>query len=87
MLKYIAEFIGTFILLSVIIASGDPLAIGLALAVACWFGTKISGGHFNPVVTGVMLMNKKLEPMHTLPYFLAKAAGGLLALQIYKQSF
>ena len=85
--KYLVEFLGTLFLMYIILAVRNPLAIGSALAIAIILGGHVSGGHFNPVVTGVMLMNKKLEPIHTLPYFLAQAAGGLLALQIYKQSF
>ena len=47
-LQYITEFIDTFIFLSVIIITGNPLAIGLTLAGMIWFGNKVSGGHFNP---------------------------------------
>ena len=46
--KLLVEFIGTFVFLSVILSTGDAFAIGLALAVAIFFGGKVSGGHFNP---------------------------------------
>ena len=85
--QYLVEFVGTLFLVYVILAVGQPIAIGAALAIAAVLGGKISGGHFNPVVTGVMLMNKKLEPKHTIPYLLAQGSGGLLALEIYKKSF
>ncbi len=84
MLKYIAEFIGTFILLSVIIASGDPLAIGLALAVACWFGTKISGGHFNPAVTVVKYIQNSVNMSDALFYVVAQVLGGVAAMYFLK---
>ena len=41
--KFVVEFLGTMFFLYVILASGNPLAIGLALAVAIMVGGKISG--------------------------------------------
>lgn len=78
------EFIGTCFFLYVILATGSPLAIGAALALAIYLGGSISGGNFNPAVTIMMIAAKK-QPIETaLPYIVAQVAGGLVALALYK---
>ena len=62
MIKYIVEFIGTFIFLSVILNTGEAIPIGIALAAVIFFGGKISGGHFNPAVSVAMTMAGKIAP-------------------------
>ena len=52
--KYLVEFLGTLFFLYVIIATGNALAIGAALAIAIMLGGPISGGNFNPAVTIMM---------------------------------
>lgn len=85
MRKYLVEFVGTFFFLYVIIATGNPLAIGGALALAAYLGGKISGGNFNPAVTIMMAAAKKMPTADVVPYIIAQIAGGLLALELYKR--
>lgn len=80
MFKFVTEFIGTFIFLSVILTTGEAIPIGLALAVAIYFGGKVSGGHFNPAVSTMMLMNGKLTLERFAGYVIAQLLGGLVAL-------
>ena len=84
MLDFFVEFIGTFVFLSVIIITGDPLAIGLTLASMAWFAGKISGGHFNPAVSIMMFMNNKINLQKLIFYILVQILGGLAALMLYK---
>jgi len=82
--KYVVEFLGTLFFLYVILATGQALAIGLALTVAIMVGGKISGGNFNPAVSVMMAAAGKLS-MKDLPiYLVAQVAGGLAALELYK---
>ena len=60
MIKYLVEFIGTFMFLSVILSQGQALPIVIALAAAIFFGGSISGGHFNPAVSFMMHVNNTL---------------------------
>jgi aquaporin Z len=83
--KFVVEFLGTLFFLYVIIATGNPLAIGLALAVAIMVGGKISGGNFNPAVSVMMVAAGKLPRKDLLPYVVAQIAGGLTALELYKK--
>ena len=85
MQKYVVEFLGTLFFLYVIIATGNPLAIGLALTVAIMAGGKISGGHYNPAVSVMMAAAGKLPMKNLLPYILAQVAGGLAALELHKR--
>lgn len=83
--KYLVEFVGTLFLIYVILATGNALAIGAALAITLIVGSKISGGHFNPAVTVAMAAAGKKQTNEVLPYILAQTAGGLVALEFYKQ--
>ena len=85
MQKYIFEFLGALFFVYVILATGNPLAIGGALAAAIYLGGKISGGNFNPAVTLMMAAAKKMPTADVMPYIIAQVAGGLLALELYKR--
>ena len=83
--KYLVEFLGTLFFLYVILATGQPLAIGAALAVAIMVGGPISGGMFNPAVSVMMVAAGKMKSAELIPYILAQVAGGLVALELYKR--
>ena len=83
--KYLVEFFGTLFFLYVILATGNYLAIGAALAVAILVGGKISGGNFNPAVSVMMFANGKLKQNDLLGYVVAQVAGGLAALELFKR--
>ena len=59
--KLLAEFLGTMFFLYVILATGDAVAIGLALMAAIFILGKKSGGHFNPAVSVMMAVAGKLS--------------------------
>jgi len=83
--KYLVEFVGTLLLLYVILVTGNAFAIGAALAIEIIVGSKTSGGHFNPAVTITMAAAGKKSLNEVLPYILSQIAGGLVALELYKQ--
>jgi len=82
--KFIAEFLGTLSLVFVILATGQPIAIGLALALIIMVIGGISGGHVNPAVSFAMYLMGKLSQEDLMPYIIAQVAGGLVALQLHK---
>ena len=84
MIKYLVEFIGTFVFLSVILSQGQALPIVIALAAAIFFGGSISGGHFNPAVSFMMHVNNTLPLEDFLFYVVSQLAGGFIALMFFK---
>ena len=85
MYNYLAEFTGTLFFIYVILATGNPIAIGAALALAILLTANLSGGHINPAVTIVMASLGKISTNDIIPYVLAQVFGGLVALEIYKK--
>ena len=91
MLKYVAEFIGTFVFLSVILnaVSKDaspavaPIAIGIALITAIQLGGGISGGHFNPAVSAMFAIKGDLHVDDFAPYVGAQLLGAVAAKYFY----
>lgn len=83
--KLLAEFLGTMFFLYVILATGDAVAIGLALTVAIMVIGVHSGGHFNPAVSVMLAMAGKHSMKELAPYVVAQVLGGLAALELYKR--
>jgi glycerol uptake facilitator-like aquaporin len=86
LLEFFTEFIGTFIFLTVILMSGDPLAIGITLASVIYFGGKVSGGNFNPAVSYMMLLSKKIDVSKFIVYIIAQLLGASAAFLFYSYS-
>jgi glycerol uptake facilitator-like aquaporin len=81
----LVEFLGTFIFLSVIVATGNPWAIGATLAVLAFLAGSISGGHFNPAVTIMTLYNRGIATDSAVGYIVAQIVAGLLAVTVYNK--
>ncbi len=99
MKKFIAEAIGTFIFLGVIIVSvaGKSLTesdkaetwikIGLALSVAILLVGGISGANLNPCVSIMFYLHKDLTFEELMIYILAQVIGAVLAYMMYKMMY
>lgn len=79
--KLIAEMLGAFTLIGVILSVGQAIPIAIALAAAIYLLGKPSGGHFNPAVSFVMLLKGKITLIEFVMYVVAQLAGGYLALK------
>jgi aquaporin Z len=84
MTKYLVEFLGTMLLVFVIFATGNWLAIGAALALAVYLGGAISGGAFNPAVAISLYSAGKLAKSDVVPYIIVQILGGLAGFYAYK---
>ena len=82
--KYFAEFLGTFMLVFIIFATNNYLAIAFILALGILLLGPTSGAMFNPAVSTAMYFAGKLPGIDFLPYIICQIAGALVALQIYK---
>jgi len=88
------EVVGTFFFLSVILsvvadgatnpvsAALGPIAIAVGLLAAIYFGGKISGGHYNPAVSVMMLVKGNIDSVTAISYIIAQIIGGLSALLV-----
>ena len=83
--QYLAEFFGTCFFVFIILATGNPIAIGASLALVVLLTKDISGGNINPAVSVVMASIGKLPMADLVPYILAQVFGALVALEIYKR--
>jgi aquaporin Z len=85
MQELLIEYVGTVFFLYVIIATGSPLAIGAALALAAYIGGPISGGNYNPAVTILMTLAGKQRPSLLIPYVIVQILAALTVLEMYKR--
>lgn len=84
--KLIVEFLGTFFFLAIILSQGKPIPIVVGLLASIYFGGDISGGHFNPAVTTMLVTLKKISVSDAVPYVIAQVAGGVAAGQWSKKT-
>ena len=80
MKKYITEIIGTFFLVLIIGLTGNPIAIGLGLAVLVYMGAHISGAHYNPAVTLAMYINDQIDIKESGKYVASQLIGSVIAV-------
>lgn len=84
MIKYIVEFLGTFLFLSVFVSTGQPILIALALLVCMLLGNSVSGAHFNPAVSLMFFAKGALTPIDAAMYIAVQFLGGLAALVVFR---
>jgi aquaporin Z len=88
--RYLAELVGTFVLVfggcgSAVLAGdkigflGVSLAFGLSLLAMVYAIGPISGCHINPAVTVGLLLSKKLDARYAAGYVAAQMVGAILA--------
>ena len=85
MYKFLVEFFGSLVFVYIVLATGNPLAIGAGLALCLLFTGGISNGGLNPTVAIVMASAGKIDTKDLIPYCLSQIFGGLTALEIYKR--
>lgn len=78
------EFLGTTLLLSAVAFTGSPLMIVAALSIAIALGGKVSGGHFNPAITAMMLVDGKIGQTKALLYMAAQLMAAVLVALVSK---
>jgi aquaporin Z len=81
--KLLAEFLGTFFFLAVILATGEAIPIAIALGAAIFMTAKVSGGNLNPAVSTMLFAKGDLDAATYIGYIVAQVLGGLAALLFY----
>jgi aquaporin Z len=90
--KYLAELLGTFVLvflgsMSIVSATAMnapilvvvPLGFGLGLLAAIFAVGHVSGGHFNPAVTLGALLDGRIDAIDAAGYVVAQVVGAIAA--------
>lgn len=101
--KLLAEFIGTSFLLMVIVGSGimgeslssdqglillaNSLATGAGLIALIWIFEPISGAHFNPAVSLLMLLNRKINLKEFSLFSISQIIGGIIGVLLANLMF
>lgn len=83
-LALLAEFLGTFLLLISILATGNALIIGLTLSLIIFLIGGLSGAHVNPAVSFAMLLNGSLSMVELAAYAVVQLAGGAAAVYVFR---
>ena len=90
MKKYLAELLGTFVLVfmgtgSAVVAGkyigflGISLAFGISVLVMVYAIGQISGCHINPAITIAMLVNRKISAKDAVIYIIVQCIGAIIA--------
>ena len=90
MSRYLAEFVGTFVLVfagcGAAVLAGDKigflgvsLAFGLALLAMAYTVGHVSGCHINPAVTLGLFITRKMERRYLFGYWAAQVLGAIVA--------
>lgn len=99
--KYLAEIIGTFILVfagtgaivindvshGAITHAGIALTFGLVVMAMIYALGETSGAHLNPAVTLGFLLSRRIRGQHVLFYILSQLTGAILASLLLKVLF
>lgn len=79
----VAEFIGTFLLASVVLAAqGQPLFVFFGLVTIVLAIGTVSGAYVNPALTIGALATKRISLARAASYIVAQSLGALLALVV-----
>lgn len=98
MRKLVAEFIGTFMLVSAVCGAGAmgmisgsylhvAMAVGITVMAMAFAVGHVSGGHFNPAVTCGLIAAGRHPMSDLIPYIIAQALGGAVAALIFSLIF
>jgi len=83
-LPLIAEFLGTFLLVMAVLATGNALVIGGTLGLVVLLLGGVSGAHVNPAVSVAMLLKGSISTMEFVTFTVSQGAGAAAAWYAYQ---
>lgn len=85
-LQAFTEFLGTFLLVAVVLTKGRALAIGIMLIAIIYFGTNYSKCSYNPAVSAGLFGRGDINGKELTVYIIAEILGGIAAWHWYNLS-
>ena len=85
MYQYLAEFLGSAVFVYIVLATGNPLAIGATFALLLLVSSAAGTVTINPTVTIALASAGKIPAESLVPYCISQIMGGLVGLEIYKR--
>jgi glycerol uptake facilitator-like aquaporin len=85
MYSYFTEFLGTLIFTYVILATGNPLAIGATYALIKLMTLNLTPGYMNPAITIALASAGVIASNEVIFYCLVQVFGALVALEVYRR--
>lgn len=83
--NYITEFLGTFLLvLVVLLSNSNPLVVGGTLSAILYFSRGRSGGDVNPAISMVKFLGGNLDGRDFVAYTASQIGGAITCLYIFK---
>lgn len=82
-MEYVAEFVGTFVFVSVILFTGNPVAIAVTLLAMIYFTSIASKGSVNPAVSLSLFMKGDLSGKQLGLYIISELAGAAVAAVVF----
>jgi aquaporin Z len=80
------EAIGVFFL-TIVIATGNPWAIGFMFAALMYIGFHVSGSHYNPAVSVAAFINNDIKRDECLKYIAAQIVGAFFGTYVAMMYF
>ena len=82
--KFITEFIGTLLLVFILLTTKSPIAVGTTFTLLLLLSRGSSKGYFNPAITIVLSSMEMMPKTDVLPYCLSQILGGMVGVQLFK---
>ena len=82
-LPLLSEYLGTFLLVFVIMVTTNPFIIGLTVTVIVILISKYSGGMINPAVSYVMYLQSKISLKEFLSFIAIQMIAALSSYGVY----
>jgi len=82
-LPLLSEYLGTFLLVFVVMITTNPLIIGLTVTVILFLISKYGGGMINPALTYSMYLQSKITQNELLSFIAIQAIAVLSSYGVY----
>jgi glycerol uptake facilitator-like aquaporin len=83
--SHLAEFFGTLFFVYIVLATGNAIAIGAALALIILLTSGFKYVTVNPAVSITLAAAGKMPVSDLLPRLIIQVLGGLIAYELYKR--